>query len=66
VEASLKNDAIYPILLERAKHVSAQYDSLVKRLADRYDAPTAKKAGELASVAQALKRWNTAKEVRND
>jgi peptide chain release factor 1 len=66
VEASLANDAIYPILLKRAKHVSTQYDALVKKLSDRYDASTAKKAGELASVAQALKRWNAAKEVRSD
>jgi peptide chain release factor 1 len=51
------------MLLERAKHVSAQHDALVKRLADRYDAPTAKKVGELAPVAEALKRWNTAKMV---
>ena len=64
VDTSSTVDHIYPALIERAKAISTQYDSLQQKLAANYDTSVAKKAGNLASVAHALKQWDQANEVR--
>lgn len=49
-------------LLNRARAVTTEHDTLSKSLAEKYDSKTAKRVGELARVANALKEWERAKE----
>jgi peptide chain release factor 1 len=54
---------IYPALLARARTVYAEHEAVCKQLLEDYDVSNAKKAGELAPIASALKRWETANVV---
>lgn len=49
-----------PVLIERARKIAAEHDQLTKTLADDFDTKNAKRAGEIASVASALREWDTA------
>ncbi|TPX14393.1 uncharacterized protein E0L32_005357 [Thyridium curvatum] len=49
-----------PVLLQRAKKLAAEHEQLSATLATGFDAKTAKRAGEIASVATALKDWEAA------
>jgi hypothetical protein len=55
---------IYPALLARARTVYAEHTAVSKQLLEDYDVGNAKKAGELAPIVSALKRWESANEVR--
>jgi peptide chain release factor 1 len=50
-------------LLARARAIAAEHEALSSQLNDNFDLNTAKKAGELAFVATALKKWEKANEV---
>ncbi|KAF2403857.1 release factor [Trichodelitschia bisporula] len=54
---------IYPALLERARAISKEHASLSQQLAENFDTKTAKKAGELATVVDALKQWEAANDA---
>ncbi|KAI1455312.1 release factor [Annulohypoxylon moriforme] len=49
-----------PILLQRARSLSAEHDKLAIALEKDYDINIAKRVGELSRVAEALKNWDTA------
>ena len=51
---------IAPALLSRARALSAEHAQLSQKLESQYDSHAAKKAGSLASVAAALRDWETA------
>ena len=44
-----------PILLERARHITAEHDQLNAQLATDFDTKIAKRAGEIAKIATAFK-----------
>jgi hypothetical protein len=56
-------EPIYPSLLEQARLKAKEHLELSKRLSSTYDAATAKKAGELAPIAEALRSWEKAQDV---
>ncbi|CAN8105826.1 unnamed protein product [Discula destructiva] len=47
-------------LLERARKIAAEHESLSTRLATDFDSKTAKRAGEISGVASALREWDSA------
>ena len=51
---------IPPVLLERARRISAEHASLKKALETDFDTKQAKRAGEIQGVAQALSEWEEA------
>lgn len=53
-------DNISPTLLARARAVASEHASLAERLANDYDAKTAKRLGELSSTTSALKAYDKA------
>ncbi|PGH16096.1 hypothetical protein AJ80_05311 [Polytolypa hystricis UAMH7299] len=52
-----------PVLLNRARAIATEYESLSTKLAESFDTKTAKRAGELASAATAVKEWDKANEA---
>lgn len=56
---------ISPALLSRARSLAVEHSALSSRLGDSFDAKVAKRAGELARVAETLKKWDSANEVRS-
>ncbi|KAF2436659.1 release factor [Tothia fuscella] len=65
-QSSTSSKAIYPALLTRARKIAAEYKTVSEQLLDDYDVNSAKKTGELAPVANALKRWEDANESRRE
>ncbi|KAJ4508505.1 Peptide chain release factor 1, mitochondrial [Exophiala dermatitidis] len=51
---------ISPVLLERARAIATEHQQLAAANANNYDVTTAKRIGELSSVAKALKEWEDA------
>ena len=51
---------ISPALLSRARALAAQHAQLSQKLESQYDSHAAKKAGSLATVANALSNWEAA------
>ncbi|KAJ5510866.1 Peptide chain release factor class I/class II [Penicillium expansum] len=51
------DSTLSPALLTRARLLAAEHTKLAKRLGESFDAKTAKRAGELAPVANILKEW---------
>ncbi|KAJ5766411.1 uncharacterized protein N7511_004027 [Penicillium nucicola] len=51
------DSALSPALLTRARLLTAEHAKLADRLAESFDAKTAKRAGELAPIANVLKEW---------
>lgn len=47
-------------MLERARKLAAEHETLSQKLAGDFDSKTAKRAGEIASVAAALREWDEA------
>lgn len=56
--------SISPVLLGRARSISAEHSKLSKELAQNYDNDIAKRAGELSNAVTALQAWETANDVR--
>ena len=56
--------SISPTLLRRARALAAEHAELSRRLNSGYDTKLAKKAGALSAVAEALKGWELANNVR--
>lgn len=56
--------SISPTLLGRARALAAEHAELSRRLNSGYDTKLAKKAGALSAVAEALKGWESANNVR--
>ncbi|KAF2137206.1 uncharacterized protein K452DRAFT_362016 [Aplosporella prunicola CBS 121167] len=56
-------DAISPAVLTRARSLAAEHSQLSTKLLDGFDQKTAKKAGEIAPIAAALKEWEKADEA---
>ncbi|PGH12552.1 hypothetical protein AJ79_04173 [Helicocarpus griseus UAMH5409] len=54
--------AISSILLNRARTIANEHESLTSKLAETFDPKTAKRAGELATTAAALREWDKAHE----
>ena len=55
---------ISPILLGRARALAAEHAELSRRLNNGYDTKLAKKAGALSTIAEALRGWESANNVR--
>ncbi|KAK2812154.1 hypothetical protein FQN50_001511 [Emmonsiellopsis sp. PD_5] len=53
---------ISPILLNRARLIANEHNALSAKLAEAFDTKTAKRAGELAATANALRDWDKATE----
>ncbi|KAG6013974.1 hypothetical protein E4U43_007021 [Claviceps pusilla] len=51
------DSTLAPFLVQRAENLSAEHDALQRSLATAFDAPKAKRAGELHRVATALAAW---------
>lgn len=54
---------VSPALLTRARLLAAEHTKLSDRLGESFDSKIAKRAGELAPIADVLKEWVTANEV---
>ncbi|KAK3686950.1 Peptide chain release factor 1, mitochondrial [Vermiconidia calcicola] len=54
------NDSISPALLSKARLIANEHASLTNRLANDYDAKSAKRMGELSSTTSALKEYEKA------
>ncbi|KAL1958459.1 hypothetical protein VTO42DRAFT_4323 [Malbranchea cinnamomea] len=52
-----------PALLNRARTLANEHGSLTAKLAESFDSQVAKRAGELARTANALKEWDSAHEA---
>lgn len=46
-----------PVLVERARKIAVEHDQLSQKLATDFDSKIAKRAGEIAGVADALRDW---------
>ncbi|KAH1374861.1 hypothetical protein KXW98_004339 [Aspergillus fumigatus] len=57
------NSHLSPALLARARSLAAEHTRLSAQLTESFDAKTAKRVGELASIAQALQEWDRAHEA---
>lgn len=57
------DSVISPTVLKRARAVAAEHAQLSQKLVDSFDTRTAKKVGETAPIAAALKEWEKANEV---
>ena len=55
--------SISPVLLGRARSITAEHSELSKQLAQNYDNDVAKRAGELSTAVRALQEWETANDV---
>ncbi|GME30215.1 putative peptide chain release factor 1 protein [Neofusicoccum parvum] len=55
-------DSISPAVLARARAIAAEHAQLSQKLVDSFDTRTAKKVGETAPIATALKEWEKANE----
>ncbi|KAJ9141752.1 hypothetical protein NKR23_g7828 [Pleurostoma richardsiae] len=53
--------ALPPILLQRARKLAAEHKQLSATLSENFDGKTAKRVGELSSVASAVKEWEGAR-----
>ncbi|KAF9630195.1 putative peptide chain release factor 1 protein [Lasiodiplodia theobromae] len=56
------DSVISPTVLKRARAVAAEHAQLSQKLVDSFDTRTAKKVGETAPIAAALKEWEKANE----
>ncbi|EEH23395.2 hypothetical protein PABG_05606 [Paracoccidioides brasiliensis Pb03] len=54
--------SISPVLLSRARSIADEHASLTSKLAESFNPKTAKRVGELATTATALKEWDKAHE----
>jgi peptide chain release factor 1 len=63
MRAKASESALSPALLTRARLLTAEHTKLSDRLGESFDAKTAKRAGELAPVANVLKEWVNANDV---
>ncbi|ODM18321.1 hypothetical protein SI65_06192 [Aspergillus cristatus] len=59
---TIPDTGLSPALLIRARSLADEHSALSSRLADSFDAKTAKRLGELAPVAETLKKWDSANE----
>ncbi|GIZ42330.1 hypothetical protein CKM354_000560500 [Cercospora kikuchii] len=57
---SASHGSISPVLLNRARLVAAEHQTLTHKLADDYDAKAAKRMGEIAATAAAIKEYDKA------
>ncbi|PNY28220.1 peptide chain release factor 1, mitochondrial [Tolypocladium capitatum] len=55
------SSSLAPSLLRRARSLAAEHDALQATLNAAYDAPTAKRLGELRRVATAVEEWDSAR-----
>jgi len=62
-ETPASDSAVSPALLTRARLLAAEHTKLSDRLGESFDAKTAKRAGELAPIANVLKEWVNANDV---
>jgi peptide chain release factor 1 len=51
-------------LLSRARSIAKEHDKISQLLGETFDSKLAKRMGELAPVAQAVKDWDKTHEVR--
>jgi peptide chain release factor 1 len=58
-----KSPFISPVLLKRARSIAAEHTQLSHQNAEKYEVETAKKIGELSTVASALAEWENAQNV---
>ena len=63
---NLTSGDISPALLSRARTIANEHTSLVERLANEYDAQTAKRVGQLSSTTSALKAYDQAVSTLNE
>ena len=54
---------VSPALLSRAQSVAREHDVLSKQLSSHFDSDVARKLGELAATAKALKDWAAVENV---
>ncbi|TLD24571.1 release factor [Venturia nashicola] len=57
---------VYPALLARAKNIASEHKVLSEKLNESYDNTAAKRVGELASIVDALNRYQKADESLNE
>jgi peptide chain release factor 1 len=62
-QPGINSQIVYPALLARAKSIAYEYAKLSEKLIDSYDNASAKRVGELASIVDALNRYQKADEV---
>lgn len=65
-QPGINSQVVYPALLARAKNIESEHKTLSEKLNESYDNTAAKRVGELASIVDALKRYQKADEVRCD
>lgn len=63
IASEVSDSALSPALLTRARLLEAEHTKLAERLGESFDAKTAKRAGELAPIANILKEWVNANDV---
>lgn len=63
IATAASDSALSPALLTRARLLAAEHTKLAERLGESFDAKTAKRAGELAPIANILKEWVNANDV---
>jgi len=61
--ASQTNDGISSALLKRARALASEHATLSANNAERFEAKTARKIGELRPIANAVREWEKASEV---
>ncbi|RMJ25566.1 hypothetical protein PHISP_03583 [Aspergillus sp. HF37] len=62
VSTTTSDSDLSPVLLRRADFLASEHSKLSAQLAESFDTKTAKRAGELASIAGVLQEWNKANE----
>ena len=60
---SHKHGAVSPTVLAKARAIAAENKRLSEQLSDKYSSEMAKRIGETAGVAAALREWEAAEEV---
>ncbi|KAL2071629.1 hypothetical protein VTL71DRAFT_12864 [Oculimacula yallundae] len=60
------NASISPVLLSRARNMAIEHERLITESSDTFDAKTAKRIGELKSVAEALREWEYIRDTRDE
>ncbi|QDS72970.1 hypothetical protein FKW77_008663 [Venturia effusa] len=61
-QPEIKSQVVYPALLARAKNIASEHKILSEKLNESYDNTVAKRVGELASIVDALSRYQKADE----
>lgn len=62
-QPGVNSQVVYPALLVRAKNIASEHKILSEKLNESYDNTAAKRVGELASIVDALYRYQKADEV---